>query len=387
MLLSFTKQQGERGKRAVLNGFMYTRQRKSEDGKWSQWMCIKCKEQSCKGRLKISPDETQFSETGNHNHMPNIGECKAAMAIGSAKRRAEQEPHTNPLHITQTVFGTADEETLAALPKEASLKRSIRRIRRENQPNLPKSFDELQDIPEEYTELDGGSILAFDNGPGEHRVIILASRPVLDDMARSTMWFGDGTFKSTPKIISQLYTIHYEKHENVILGCVPLMADKSEESYKTLFESLRDLLPAGRRTGPTKISMDFEIAAMNGFKQVFPLASESYCYFHFGQSMWRKAQNSGIAPLYATDEEIRTQFHSVLGLPFVPEDHVVNAFMDLRENSRAEMDDILDLIEDYYVLGRRRGRGRQAPRYPIQTWNVVDRTLRGVPRTNNSVEA
>ena len=103
--------------------------------------------------------------------------------------------------------------------------------------------------------------------------------------------------------------------------------------------------------------------------------------------MWRKAQNSGIATLYSTDEAIRTQFHSVLGLAFIPEDHVVNAFLELRENSRAEMDDILDLVEDYYILGRRRGRGRQTPRYPIETWNVVARTVRGAPRTNNSVEA
>ena len=370
-----------------MNGFMYTCQRKSENGKSSQWMCVKNKQLSCKGRLKISYNEDRADETGAHNHMPNVAECKASMATASVKRRAEDEPHTSALHITQAVYGTADDETLAALPKEASLKRSIRRTRRENQPNLPKSFAELQEIPENYTELDGGSILAFDSEPGERRVIILGSLPAFEDMSRSDMWFCDGTFKSTPEIISQLYTIHYQKHENVILGCVALMADKSEESYKILFQELKNLLPAGRRSGPSRISMDFEIAAMHAFKQVFPLATENYCFFHFSQSMWRKAQNSGIATLYSTDEAIRTQFHSVLGLAFIPEDHVVNAFLELKENSRAEMDDILDLVEDYYILGRRRGRGRQTPRYPIETWNVVARTVRGAPRTNNSVEA
>ena len=51
-----------------------------------------------------------------------------------------------------------------------------------------------------------------------------------------------------------------------------------------------------------------------------------------------------------------------------------------------ELDPVLDLLEDYYVLGRRRGRGRQPPRYPVPTWNVHHRTLEGIPRTNNSVE-
>ena len=138
--------------------FMYTCQRKSENGKSSQWMCVKNKQLSCKGRLKISYNEDRADETGAHNHMPNVAECKASMATASVKRRAEDEPHTSALHITQAVYGTADDETLAALLKEASLKRSIRRTRRENQPNLPKSFAELQEIPENYTELDGGRI-------------------------------------------------------------------------------------------------------------------------------------------------------------------------------------------------------------------------------------
>ena len=157
-------------------------------------MCVKSKQDSCKGRLKISPDEQQFSEAGSHCHMPNVGESKAAIAVASAKRRAEDEPHTNPVHITQAVYETADDETLAALPKEVSLKRAIRRTRRENQPNLPKSFAELENIPEDYTELDGRSILAFDNGPGERRVIILASPQAVKDMSRSDMCFCAGTY-------------------------------------------------------------------------------------------------------------------------------------------------------------------------------------------------
>jgi len=103
--------------------------------------------------------------------------------------------------------------------------------------------------------------------------------------------------------------------------------------------------------------------------------------------MWRKAQSSRIASLYVENEEVRAQFHSALALAFVPEDHVANAFMELRENADENLDDVLDLIEDYYILGRRRGSRRQAPPFPPATWNVRERTLQGIPRTNNSVEA
>ena len=83
MALTFTKQRGERGRRALMNGFMYTCQRKSENGKSSQWMCVKNKQLSCKGRLKISYNEDRADETGAHNHMPNVAECKASMATAS----------------------------------------------------------------------------------------------------------------------------------------------------------------------------------------------------------------------------------------------------------------------------------------------------------------
>ena len=99
--------------------------------------------------------------------------------------------------------------------------------------------------------------------------------------------------------------------------------------------------------------------------------------------MWRKAQSSRIASLYVENEEVRAQFHSALALAFVPEDHVANAFMELRENADENLDDVLDLIEDYYILGRRRGRRRQAPRFPPAAWNVRERTLQGIPRTKN----
>ena len=97
--------------------------------------------------------------------------------------------------------------------------------------------------------------------------------------------------------------------------------------------------------------------------------------------MWRKAQHSGIAPLYATDEKIRTQFHSVLGLPFVPEDHIINDFSELTENSRTEMGDIFDLIGDYLVLGPHAGMG--VPDSPSSNLNLEHRGRNHPRRTKN----
>ena len=105
--------------------------------------------------------------------------------------------------------------------------------------------------------------------------------------------------------------------------------------------------------------------------------------------MWRKAQTCGIAAAYGNENELelRAQFHACLSLAFVPPEHVQAAFTDLWNVTDERLDDIFHLLEDYYIVGRRRGRGRSAPRYPIQSWNVYERTVQGIPRTNNTAEA
>ena len=84
--------------------------------------------------------------------------------------------------------------------------------------------------------------------------------------------------------------------------------------------------------------------------------------------------------------ELRAQFHAVVALPFCHPDTVVEAFAALRENTLPLLADMLDLLENYYILGRIRGRGRSPPAFPIRTWNVYDRTLNNQARTNNCSE-
>ena len=345
----------------------------------------------CKGRIRMSANEETYNVVVNHNHPPSFGETKASTALADIALQAREEPNTNPLILTQNLLSQVDSETAVALPKEKSLKRKIQRIRRENQPALPKTLEDLGELPANYREINGVDWLLFDNREDnmENRVMLFAGEGVINAMSQSDLWFGDGTFQSVPRIFGQLYVVHYEVEGNVFPGCYALMRNRTGQSYDILFSAIRNLLPDARKDGPAKFSSDFELATTNSFLSVFPRASESYCFFHFAQSLWRRAQAFGIAQHYKREDEqeLRSQFHACLALAFVPPEHVVDAFQDLREAADHRLDDLLDLLEDYYVLGRRRGRGRRTPRYPIQSWNVHQQTIDGMPRTNNSAEA
>ena len=375
------------GRKVIIEGHVYHQQRPATNTRWSQWYCVRQKA-GCKGRVKISADETDYVSVGDHSHYPNFGEAKAQQVLHSMKRKAHEEPHSTPSNLTQRVVGECDSETRIHLPQESSMKRSIQRQRRQHLPPPPASMDDLEEVPLEYRVVDGGNWLLHDSGPGNERVLLFGSKEAVREMSYSSLWFCDGTLKSSPRIAAQVYVIHYERNVNVLLGCFALMSNRTESSYGKVFEALTDAMPASRQDGPARFSMDFQLAAIEAFKNVFPRSSEALCFFHFSQSLWRRAQQSGLAAMYLREQnhDIRSQFHAC-ALAFVPEDYVKQTFMKLREEVAEELDEVLDLLEDTYIIGRRRGRGRRPPRFPIHTWNVHERTLLGVPRTNNSAEA
>ena len=149
-----------RCRKAIVEGYIYSRHRAGNETKWSQYFCIR-RTNGCKGRIHISPSEQEFKLTSKHNHLPNFGESKAILAVSEVKRQAREEPNTHPLHITQQVLTAVDSETLVALPQEKSLKRSIQRVRREHQPALPRSLDEFDELPIRYREINGDNFFAL----------------------------------------------------------------------------------------------------------------------------------------------------------------------------------------------------------------------------------
>ena len=371
----------------MLNGYDFSLQR-APPQKPSQWICCK---RPCKARLHVQPNEREFELKGDHDHLPNFGEVKAAEARAGVKRRAVEEPYVPPALITQQIVGRADSETLVHLggKKEGNLKRTIQRARQKNLPPSPTSLVDLDEIPQEFSNIEGKPWLLYDSGnDGGNRVMLFGLEDTVKAMSRSSFWFGDGTFKTSPRILTQVYSIHYQLHDHVVLGVIALMEHKDAASYLKLFRAIKNLLPERRNQGPQYFSLDFEDAAMNTFTTVFEHATVQGCFFHWSQILWRRAQASEVATAYLDEAnvELRSHFHCILGLAFLPLEDVPAGLEKLRGVVDERLDDVIDHVEKNYVLGRIRGRGRTAPRYPPRVWNCHIRTLQGLPRTNNSVE-
>ena len=79
-----------------------------------------------------------------------------------------------------------------------------------------------------------------------------------------------------------------------------LMINKTEQSYKSVFEKILTFTGIS----PKYIVTDFEKALSNGAKNVFS-ADCFFCYFHFGQSIWRKLQAYSLSQKYTRMKDFK----------------------------------------------------------------------------------
>jgi hypothetical protein len=297
----------------------------------------------------------------------------------------------------------------AALPPVPAMKRKIQRARTANDVPLsnPTNLSELS-IPDRFKTTDAGQpFLLFDSKdsqPTESRILIFSTYLNLDMMVNCNHWYADGTFKTTPPLFAQVWTIHGLKYNNVLPTVFALLPNKTQATYIRTLEAIKILRS---NLNPQTIMLDFEQAEINAFKQAFPSITVRGCFFHLSQSLWRRIQcDEELASHYTDvndendddtdddddhDDEWPLNIRKLLALAFVPVDDVVNAFEELmKTNFYRNNEEILDGITSYFEsnwIGKRlRSGNRREPKHPIPLWNQYDATLEGLPKTNNSIE-
>lgn len=166
--------------------------------------------------------------------------------------------------------------------------------------------------------------------------------------------------------------------------------------YKNTFAEIIKQIPEFK---PLYIISDFETGAIHAAKDHFVSAQTQGCYFHFGQSIWRKIQHVGLQTKYSTDPMFALKMRQILALAFVPAIDIPTVFAKLcetpfwsDENEEDEFfekkQEFLNYFETTYIgIQTRTQAKRRRAIYPPEFWGVYERTLDGLPRTNNSMES
>ena len=128
--------------------------------------------------------------------------------------------------------------TQLALPSTENLVRTAQRARKQREEVLPvspatRSFG----IPELFK-----NFIRFDSGQNDHERIILFGDPeMLHVLETSNFWLADGTFKVTPKMFYQLYSIHVSL-SGIAPACIyAFLPNKTEKTYHRFLEALKIL--------------------------------------------------------------------------------------------------------------------------------------------------
>ena len=372
----------QRGKELLTDeyGYVYTCNNKNKDGTKVYWVCCK---RFCNVRVHTVNANITF-RSDIHCHAADQSRSAAHSAI-SAMLNAAETTQNSTRNILSDGVQNVDEQTAAAMPSKSTLCRRIQRARRRVNPTPPiPTVRHGFDIPDKYRyTADGKQFLLWDSGRDDiNRILAYCSEEGLDLLLNKPHWFCDGTFKASPDIFYQIFSLHVYISGAVVPVLYAMLPNKTRETYVRLLTKLSEM----RDFHPESILTDFETAILSAFSDVFPDAARTGCFFHFSQCIFRQVQQHGLVTDYAVPE-FSIFVRMLAAFAFVPEKDVITSFetlIDVEYPDRAEA--IIDYFEDNFIGMKDRRGVRKSPSFPVALWNVSQRLADALPRTNNSVE-
>jgi hypothetical protein len=153
------------------------------------------------------------------------------------------------------------------------------------------------------------------------------------------------------------------------------MNRRRKRDYDIVMEALHKKAKDQKvKLNPKYIMTDFELAAINSFRDNFEGIESKGCMFHFCQSLMKKMNNLGLKSDYENDEKLANWFKSLCCLAIVPLNEVELLFekMLAAQPTNSKVDKFMDYFVATYFEGS----------YKVEMWNHFK--TNGTPRTNNN---
>lgn len=219
----------------------------------------------------------------------------------------------------------------------------------------------------------------------ENQVVIFASDQDITTIFSSQHIIMDGTFKVAPDGFAQLYTIHvWGAHGHEASPVIhALMRSKNIAAYVFLFERIRQKLQEnhGGLGALSEVHMDYELAAHQAMRQIFPEIRLRGCNFHFSQALNRKLQQLGLRRIWNDDGVNGEWIGCLKALAMLPPFLIRPAFQTIMGNPPAQENGRLD--EQFLTFRQYFENTWLNGQFPVEIWSQYDNTG---PRTTNHAE-
>jgi hypothetical protein len=336
-----------------------------------RWTCAK---RACKSFLKLDSSGFIIERNLNHNHAADSDSTILRQKCSnSLKRKATENSHEPPMKIIRRELNAVESEILT-LPDIHKIRHNMTYARSSRRPPLPRTLSELHDAIESYNmkTVRNESFLFINDR--SNNIIAFSCATNLESLKSTRILFIDGTFKTSPALFHQIFTVHTIINNIHVPLIYFLLSDKTASSYKNAFLHTQHLI------NPEIIFVDFETGIHIAVRDVWPNVNLKGCRFHLDQSWWQKIQAVGLTQDYKDREsEDGKLLKYIFGLSLLPPDEVEDAFcfdlMSLRPLDK-KYEELFDYLLETYI----------APdsKFPPSFW--ADCTASRI-RTTNACEA
>jgi hypothetical protein len=306
-----------------------------------------------------------------HSHHGEPGAAANCRIQREVKAEAAANLFEPALAIVESVLRkeTNSNGIRPGLPKLQNLTRIANYTREKLRP------DEPTDLEFSYDENYIPGFLVGDVSVNGHRHLMFATDQQLIFLKKAKSWYLDGTFKVVRQPFVQLWSIHAFVANGDDLKQMPfmyvLMSSRRTVDYKAIFDQLKTI------TSDLQVKemiLDFELSLWKAISECFPDVKMRGCVFHWTQCVWRKIQGIGLQSHYMQDIGIHRLCKQLLGLPFLPAEHIRAVFSKLQDRSVTEdLQQLTDYIEINWI---------DSTIWTPEAWSVFGQSI----RTNNDVE-
>lgn len=336
-------------KLVVLEGFKFSKNRRTQCGQ--KWRCVK---KSCSAHLFTDDDgDVLFKAVGEHNHEP-CPNLHRQYISNSAKRKATETLSEPPAKVIKQEIVSAPEDISNQMTRDDMdrVRRNLNHAKRSKLPPLPKCISDVHDALDSIpiTTTQGEEMLLLNLR--EENIVVFCPKSNLEYLAKIDNIFMDGTFTYAPKYFYQFFTIHGVDNGNYVPLVFCLLPNKTEETYKSLFNHLKSKCEEYElHFNPKHITVDFEIALQNAVRSSWPSVHVRGCRFHLSQAWWRKIQQLGLSQEYKNEtSEAGKWLHWVFGLSMLDAGQVEDAFVeDLMSIQPPNVEEFSNYLVENYI--------------------------------------
>ncbi|CAK0813159.1 unnamed protein product, partial [Prorocentrum cordatum] len=297
-------------------------------------------------------------------------------AVEVCKRLREEGPEqASAGALAANALATVPPVDVAQVPTAPTLRRACWRCRHKRldaqlmqgaDPDVELDFssvETLSPVPA-LKKIGDQDFLLYDSGVTResHRILCYGTKDNVEFLNNCSLWLADGTFRIAPEPLRQVHAVHGYDRGYTLPGLYFLLTDKSEKTYKHVWDQVFLMLPDGPEP-EVSLLVDYEQAAFKAAEKSFLDINVGGCWMHFAGALWKHVQSLGLAGRFRDDRDFRFRAR----------------FQDAETP-------FLKCFEQAWIGERKRNGERKPPLFPHELWNVHMRCLEEKVPANNMAE-